>query len=120
MNTEGDFLWPLGGTFVGIYDIELRDREFLARFVPVDILWALRFARCAPVIKAIDGLSLPPPLLFLQRRRALPHTHEAHACRRLGSTVIRTRLARIFCSHFNEEIRWVGRGGGGTLCTADL
>lgn len=116
MNTERDFLWPLRGTFVGIYDIELRDQEFLARFVSVDILWALRFARCAPVIKAINGLSLPPPLLFLQHRRLLPHTHETHACRGLGSTVIRIRLAHIFCSHFNEEIRRVGRGGRVAHC----
>lgn len=43
INTErAFFVWPLSGTFVQISDIKLRDQEFFAQFVSIDILGALR------------------------------------------------------------------------------
>lgn len=42
------FFWPLSGTFVRIYDIELRDH-----------FKGSQVARCALVVKAINGLILP-------------------------------------------------------------
>lgn len=70
INTGGGFLWLLRGNFVRIYQIELRDQEFLVRFVSIDILWALGLHA---VIKTNDCLSLPLPRLFL---RVLPHPRD--------------------------------------------
>lgn len=44
INTERAFFffWPLGGTFVRNYDIELGDQEFFAQFVSIDVFGALR------------------------------------------------------------------------------
>lgn len=43
INTERAFFFgPLSGTFVRIYNINLRDQEFFAQFVSIDILGALR------------------------------------------------------------------------------
>lgn len=44
--------------FVKLYDIELGDQEFFTQFISIDILWAHRLHICAPVEKAIDGLSI--------------------------------------------------------------
>lgn len=109
---------------VKLYDIELGDQEFFTQFISIDILWAHRLHICAPVEKAIDGLSISLwtdtivwyRSVFAPQGSILSLCSQWKSCaHNCGCTqrekVVEMLLAPLFCSRLDQEGRQTTLGG---------
>lgn len=102
-----------------LYNIELRGSRVL---YTIHIHWHLvgsQVAHCAPVGKAIDGLSIS----LWTEGVCLPHMAGSCCCAHssVDSHKVkrwpRCMLTHLFCSRLDQEGRQTGREGGGTFTT---
>lgn len=111
--------------FVKLYDIELGDQEFFTQFISIDILWAHGLHICAPVEKAIDGLSISLWTNAIVQDRTVFATQGSilslcsqwkSCCTKLcrctqREKVVKMLLTHLFCSRLDQEGRQTTQGG---------